>query len=32
MLLSYLHLGAGRNEVFTLRWPDIDFAGQQIRL
>ncbi len=32
MLLSYLHLGARRNEIFTLRWSDIDFSGQQIRL
>lgn len=32
MLLAYLHLGARRNEIFTLRWPDIDFAHQQIRL
>jgi len=32
MLLAYLHLGARRNEIFTLRWSDIDFAGQQIKL
>jgi len=32
MLIAYLHLGARRNEVFTLHWTDIDFAGQQVRL
>jgi len=32
MLLSYLHLGARRSEIFKLRWPDIDFSGRQIRL
>lgn len=32
MLLSYLHLGARRSEIFKLKWSDIDFSGQQIRL
>lgn len=32
MLLAYLHLGARRNEIFHLRWEDVDFAKQQIRL
>ena len=32
MLLAYLHLGARRSEIFKLRWADIDFSGQQIRL
>lgn len=32
MLLSYLHMAARRNEIFQLRWEDIDFGEQQIRL
>lgn len=32
MLLAYLHLGARRSEIFTLRWSDVDFSGQQVRL
>ena len=32
MLLAYLHLGAGRYEVFRLAWEDVDFAESCIRL
>lgn len=32
MLLTYLHLAARRTEIFRLRWEDVDFIGQQIRL
>ncbi len=32
MLLTFLHLGARRSEVFNLRWADIDFEGKRIRL
>lgn len=31
-LLFMLHTGARRAEVFRLRWDDIDFAGNKIRL
>lgn len=32
MLFCYLHLGARRKELFQLRWEDIDFVTQQVRL
>lgn len=32
MLLAYLHLAARRSELFGLRWEDVDFAEQKIRL
>lgn len=32
MLLCYLHLAARRNEIFTLRWEDINFKDKIIRL
>ena len=32
MILAYLHLAARRSELFRLRWEDIDFAGQRLRL
>lgn len=32
MLLTYLHTGARRDEVFRLRWQDVDFAGVKITL
>ena len=32
MLLGYLHLAARKSELFRLKWDDVDFAGQQIRL
>ncbi len=32
MLLTYLHTAARMNEIFKLRWDDVDFAGARIRL
>jgi integrase len=32
MLLAYLHLAARRAELFRLRWEDIDFGKDEIRL
>lgn len=32
MLLAYLHLGARRSEIFRLRWEDVDFGEQRVRL
>jgi len=32
MLLTFLHLGARRGEVFKLTWADVDFGRSRIRL
>lgn len=32
MLLAYLHLAARRCELFALRWQDVDFTEQRVRL
>ncbi|OQC54311.1 MAG: site-specific tyrosine recombinase XerC [Deltaproteobacteria bacterium ADurb.Bin022] len=32
MMLAYLHLAARRSELYRLRWDDVDFAGQQVRI
>ena len=32
MLLAFFHLGARRNELFRLKWSDIDFTREQIYL
>lgn len=32
MLLAFLHLAARRGEIFRIKFADIDFAHQQIRL
>ncbi len=32
MLLAYLHLAARRSEVFRLKWSDVDFFGNRVRL
>ncbi len=32
MLLTYLHTAARKDEVFRLRWADVDFFQKQIRL
>lgn len=32
MLLTFLHLGARRGEIFNLTWADVDFVQQRIRL
>ena len=32
MLLTFLHLGARRGEVFRLKWEDVDFENARVRL
>lgn len=32
MLLSFLYLGARRKELFGLKWEDVDFAQERVRL
>jgi len=32
MLFAFLHLAARRNEIFGLKWDDVDFENNQIRL
>ncbi len=32
MLLAFLHLAARRSELFRLRWEDVDFVNQRVRL
>lgn len=32
MLLAYLHLAARRSELYRLKWEDVDFAGQRVRI
>lgn len=32
MLLTFLHLAARRNEIFNLRWDDVDFQNHRVRL
>lgn len=32
MMLAYLHLAARRSELYRLRWEDVDFAGQKVRI
>ncbi len=32
MLLAYLHLAARRSELYKLKWEDVDFAGQKVRI
>jgi len=32
MLLAFLHLAARRGEIFRLRWDDVDFTKDQVRL
>lgn len=32
LLLTYLHTAARRNELFRLRWADVDFGSQRIQL
>ncbi len=32
MLLAFLHLAARKGEIFGLRWEDIDFAEQRVRI
>ncbi|MBF0550318.1 MAG: site-specific integrase [Deltaproteobacteria bacterium] len=32
MLLTYLHTAARKSEVFRLRWEDVDFSGQMVRI
>jgi len=32
MLLCFLHTGARKNEIFKLKWSDVDFANNQIWL
>lgn len=32
LLLTALHLAARRGEIYRLRWPDVDFAGNRVKL
>ena len=32
MMLAYLHSAARRSELYKLRWEDVDFAGQKVRI
>jgi integrase len=32
MLLAYLHLAARRSELYRLRWEDVDFDNQRVRI
>ena len=32
MLFAFHHLAARRNEIFSIKWPDVDFDNNQIRL
>lgn len=32
MLLTFLYLAARRGEVYRLRWEDVDFAGERVRI
>jgi integrase len=32
MLLAYLHLAARRGELYRLRWEDVDFDNQRVRI
>lgn len=32
MLLAYLHTGARKSELFSLKWEDVDFARERVRL
>jgi integrase len=32
MMLAYLHLAARRSELYKLKWEDVDFAGQRVRI
>ena len=32
MLLAYLHLAARKSELLRLRWVDVDFANQRVRI
>jgi len=32
MLLAYLHLAARRSELYRLRWDDVDYTGQKVRI
>ena len=32
MLTAFFHLGARRGEIFRLKWADVDFGGERVRL